>query len=121
MRTVYIAFDDTEFESAEECRIYEAQQAPNLEKVRLFDGYLHPLSFCDVDSFVSIFAEAEFAVIPSRELTEIIMELMDIELPYGTHLYYDENEDDWVCMEEAITEMEQDIRDMETNMAKMDK
>lgn len=47
----YFADDDTEFDTEEECRAYEARQTEDFKSVLFFDEDLNQLTECNEDTF----------------------------------------------------------------------
>ena len=114
--TVYIAEDETEFQTKEECMAYEAERVKHFdyikENVRGFSAYGDPLSFEDEDSFLKVYDRMMFVIIeddfPPEAMTFLREAGYDV-LPHRRGIYhytdgYEWQSFDWVPIIDIIKE-----------------
>lgn len=120
MRTVYIADDDTEFDSEKECRAYE-RRLDNLlyelqNGIHAYDEDGDVIEF-DVDDLEYNFEQITYIKFDNQKAIDVFTEKANdfgmpcfrhnIERPLvvGERYYYSYDEDAWCCVEDKLKDI----------------
>ena len=110
-RTIYVAFDDEEFDTEEDCREYEATKNDCLKEIinaySFFDKNMEPFTIQQKEFEDSLFALNEalgfseyihVKQVPSKEAIDFLREYTDYIMPPKEIGWYkwDYNSNDWV-------------------------